>query len=182
MDEEERLKIIAVRKCPEEVGVEQVSREVLRPDASVPFEWKLLEEVLGKARGMARERLEVERERCRVEGAILELCSAENAREEASRLSSELDVKRDECDEAVGRVVVAKEEVLRFLTALVALRSETKALRAHSNDPDTGKESSRARLEAARREVSALQEQVVVLSSRKSELPTESETIRAEVA
>ncbi|KAL5980806.1 hypothetical protein ACLOJK_028717 [Asimina triloba] len=48
MDEDERWKVIAVGKRPEEVGVEQVSREVLRPDVSIPSKWELLEEVLVK--------------------------------------------------------------------------------------------------------------------------------------
>ncbi|KAL6009298.1 hypothetical protein ACLOJK_022526 [Asimina triloba] len=242
MDEDERWKIIVARKCPKEVGVEQVSQEVLKPNANVPSEWELLGEVFAKVYGMAREGLKVKRERCQVKGitegewrfffkllemgrhanraealreeaekAILELHSildatrveldearddtegislakqdlewalAKHAQEEASRLSSELDVVRAGRDEVVGRVVTAKEEVLQSLTELVTFRYEIKVLHARGADPNIDKESSSTGFEATRGEVSALQERVTILSLRESELFAESETVRAEV-
>ncbi|KAL6010889.1 hypothetical protein ACLOJK_001331 [Asimina triloba] len=63
LDKEERQKIIAIGKHPKEVGIEQASQEVLRSDVIAPSQWEFLEEVLAKARGMTRERLEIERER-----------------------------------------------------------------------------------------------------------------------
>ncbi|KAL5978857.1 hypothetical protein ACLOJK_018752 [Asimina triloba] len=222
------------RKRPKEVGIE--------PDVGIPYEWELLEEVVAKACSLARERLEVERERCRAEAlreeaerAILELRSildatraeldearddvegvslakqdlkralvealteagdlrlaeaslrqlsnqVDHAREEASRLSSELDALRVERDEVVGRVAATREEALYFSSKLVALRSEADAYRVRDADPGTDEESSRAGLEAARGEVSALQEWVVVLCSKELELLAEFETMRAEVA
>ncbi|KAL5988751.1 hypothetical protein ACLOJK_026853 [Asimina triloba] len=66
--EEERRRIITVGKPTEEVAMVQMSQEVLRLDAHVPSERELLEEVLAKARGMARERLEAEGERCHIQG------------------------------------------------------------------------------------------------------------------
>ncbi|KAL5977874.1 hypothetical protein ACLOJK_036897 [Asimina triloba] len=77
---------------------------------------------------------------------------------EASGLPSKLDVVRVKQDEAVGKVAVVREEVLRFSTELVALRSEVEALRVFSADPGIDEESSRVRHEVVRGELSALEE------------------------
>ncbi|KAL6003142.1 hypothetical protein ACLOJK_023365 [Asimina triloba] len=87
---------------------------------------------------------------------------ADHAQEEASKLLFELDVVWTKRDEAVNRVMASREE------------SKVKALRAHDADPSTNEESSRVGLEATRGEASTLQERVVVLSSRESELLAES--------
>ncbi|KAL6000011.1 hypothetical protein ACLOJK_034688, partial [Asimina triloba] len=96
--------------------------------------------------------------------------------------SSELDVVRAEWDEVIGRAAATREEVLQFLAELVTLRSEVEALRSRNTDPDTDEESSRIGLEAARGEVLALQERVVVLSSRELKLLAEFKKMQAEVA
>ncbi|KAL5985202.1 hypothetical protein ACLOJK_036440 [Asimina triloba] len=63
--QEERRKIIAVGKRPEESGMAQVTREVLRPDASFPSNWEHLEEslagIISEACRMAGEELRGER-------------------------------------------------------------------------------------------------------------------------
>ncbi|KAL5985565.1 hypothetical protein ACLOJK_027550 [Asimina triloba] len=204
-----------------------------------PSKWELLEEVLAKARGVARERLEAERELCHIEGmaegeqhfffqllkmgrhtnraetrqeeaekTIIELRlilnakraeldeahddvegvsltkqdlewaleKAKYARGEASRISFELDVVRAEQDKAIGRAIATEEKVLQSSTELVALRAEAEALYTRGTDPYAGEESSHSE------EVSILQEQIIVLSSRELELLTKSETIRAKVA
>ncbi|KAL5986363.1 hypothetical protein ACLOJK_014696 [Asimina triloba] len=119
MDEEGR-KIIVAGKHPEEVGVEQVSREVLRPDASIPSKWELLEEVLAKEgakktvselrsvldatraryKGQAgREAGDLHLQKFSAEASLQRLSSqVKHAREEASRLSFELDIVRAERD------------------------------------------------------------------------------------
>ncbi|KAL5980807.1 hypothetical protein ACLOJK_028718 [Asimina triloba] len=97
----------------------------------------------------------------------------ERAREEASRLSSKLDVVWAEQVEVVDRAAAAEEE-------LVAFRFEIEALSGRGVDPETSEESSRIGFEVTRGEVSALQEQVTVLSSRESELLAGSETARVE--
>ncbi|KAL5978016.1 hypothetical protein ACLOJK_037039 [Asimina triloba] len=124
MDEEERQKIIAVGKRPEETGVAQVSREVMRPDASVPSEWKLLEEALAKARNLAREGLELlemgrgakraEALREEAEGAVSELCSV-------------LDATRVELDEArndIKGVSLAKQDLKQALAEATTQASD----------------------------------------------------------
>ncbi|KAL5986760.1 hypothetical protein ACLOJK_015093 [Asimina triloba] len=135
----ERRKIIALEKRSEETGVEQVSREVLRSNVSISFEWELLEEALAKARSIARERLEVG-----------------HAREEAMRV---------EWDEVVDSVAVNREEALRFstelvalrfLTELIALRSEVEALRFRRVDPHINGESSCTKLKAVGGDILAL--------------------------
>ncbi|KAL6006495.1 hypothetical protein ACLOJK_037449 [Asimina triloba] len=178
----------------------------------------LLEEVATKACDLMRERLEVERERYRVEGMVDEewrfffqllkmgrrANRAEALQEEAkkaflelrlvldatraeldealAKLSSEFAAMRAERDEVISRVMTAREEVLWFSTELFALRSEVEILLVRDADPGTDKESSRAKHEAARGEVLALQERVVILSSKESELLVESEIVQAEVA
>ncbi|KAL5986228.1 hypothetical protein ACLOJK_014561 [Asimina triloba] len=167
---------------------------VLRPNAGIPSKCELREEVLAKACSLVRERLE------EAERAVLELrlvlyatraeleearnhakgvslanvdasprrlsYQANHAREEVSRLLFELNVVRAECDEAVGRAVAIKEEVLQFSIELVTIRSEVEDFRARGANPG---------------EVWALQEWVVILSSRELKLLAESETVRAEV-
>ncbi|KAL5987084.1 hypothetical protein ACLOJK_041080 [Asimina triloba] len=79
-----------------------------------------------------------------------------HTREEASRLSSELDVEQAKQNEAVDRAATTREEVLQFFIKLFALRSEVKALRARGADPSTDEESSHAGLKAMRGEASTL--------------------------
>ncbi|KAL6002822.1 hypothetical protein ACLOJK_023044 [Asimina triloba] len=71
-----------------------------------------------------------------------------------SKQLSELDDVRVKRDEAVGSVVAAREKAFQFSTNLVALRSETEALRARGADPNINGEIFRAELEAIRGEVS----------------------------
>ncbi|KAL6002938.1 hypothetical protein ACLOJK_023160 [Asimina triloba] len=105
MDEKEHRKIIVIGKHLEETRVEQVFQEVLRSNASVPSEWEFSEETLAKAHDMVRERLKIERERCRVEGAILELRSVL----EATR--AELDERRND----IEGIFLAKQDLERAL-------------------------------------------------------------------
>ncbi|KAL5991325.1 hypothetical protein ACLOJK_012232 [Asimina triloba] len=115
-------------------------------------------------------------ERALVE-AMTEAGYADHAREEASRLSSKLDAVRTERDEAVGRAAATREEVLQFSTELVALRSEVEALHVCGTDPGTNEESSRAELEAVRKELLAEYKTMRVEVAR---LQTKLETSRAE--
>ncbi|KAL6010890.1 hypothetical protein ACLOJK_001332 [Asimina triloba] len=96
----------------------------------------------------------------------LQKFSVETSLEEASKLSSKINVMRVERDETVDKVATAGEEVLRFSTKLIALRFDIEALHTHSVDLDTGEESSRIGLEAVKGEVSALHDQIIVLTSR----------------
>ncbi|KAL5973083.1 hypothetical protein ACLOJK_037109, partial [Asimina triloba] len=58
---------------PKKAAVKQVSREVLKPDTSIPSEqeheeeWKLMEEAGAKAQSITRRRMEAKREKCRAE-------------------------------------------------------------------------------------------------------------------
>ncbi|KAL6002293.1 hypothetical protein ACLOJK_034223 [Asimina triloba] len=91
--DKERRKIIVARKRPEEVGVEQVSREVLRPDISVHTEKELLDEVFAKVRGIARERLESER--VELDGACDDAKGISLAKQDLERALAEVTTEAD---------------------------------------------------------------------------------------
>ncbi|KAL5987824.1 hypothetical protein ACLOJK_035579 [Asimina triloba] len=63
-------RVVAVGKRLEEAGVAQVTREVLRPNASFSFIWKYMEDVLSEARRMAGEKVKAEGEQCWAEGMV----------------------------------------------------------------------------------------------------------------
>ncbi|KAL6000172.1 hypothetical protein ACLOJK_034850 [Asimina triloba] len=223
MEEDERQKIIAVRKRPKEAAVEQTSREVLRPNGHVPSEWELLKETCAKVWCMVRKRLEAERERCRTEDttraklevarddaegisllkkdldsalAITEkeagdLClqkfnieaslqrlssQAEKAREDVSRLLSEVDALRADRDEAIRKATAAEERVLQLSVELTAPSPGVMSLCARNPSLDTSEGLPLGG------EALVLQEQVASLSSKESELPAEFELMQAEVA
>ncbi|KAL5979514.1 hypothetical protein ACLOJK_019418 [Asimina triloba] len=93
-----------------------------------------------------------------------------HALEEMSRLMSELGTVR------------AEEETFWFSTELIALRFEAEALCACGTNPDISRETSHAKLEVVRGEVSVLQERVTILGSREAELLAESVAAWAKVA
>ncbi|KAL5986934.1 hypothetical protein ACLOJK_015269 [Asimina triloba] len=97
-----------------------------------------------------------------------------------TKLLSELGIMRDEQDEVIDSVAASREEVFRFSTELVALKSEAKDLHALGSNLDISGEMSHANLEAVRGEMSVLQERFIVLALREAELLVESEVIRAE--
>ncbi|KAL5975622.1 hypothetical protein ACLOJK_019947 [Asimina triloba] len=102
---------------------------------------------------MARERLEVKRERCRVEGMVEGEQRFFFQFLEMGRSANWAEAMREE---AVGRDVVTEEEVLRSLTELVAFRYEIKALRSRDANPDNSEESPRTGFEVMRGEMLAL--------------------------
>ncbi|KAL5980293.1 hypothetical protein ACLOJK_028201 [Asimina triloba] len=209
MEEEERRKIIVVGKHLEKVAMEQVSRKALRLDVSVLFEWELLEKTLVKVRGMVRERLETEGERCHVEGMV----------EGERRLFFQL-LKMGRCaNQAEARREVVEKAVARLCSVLDAMRAELEVARAKQAQEEASKLAER--VEAIKRaaaaeekvvqplmepvalrpeaeslrdvdpdagegsslngEVSVLRERIVVLSSRESKLLVESDKMQVEV-
>ncbi|KAL5985462.1 hypothetical protein ACLOJK_027446 [Asimina triloba] len=184
MDEEECRKIIAIGKHPKEVRVEQMSRKVLRPDVSVPSEWKLIEEVLAKVRGMARERLEAERERCWVkDGSRANRVEAlrEGAEKAVLELHSILDTMRAELvevrDNAEG-VSLAKQDLEQ---ALAVITTEVGDLYLHK----FGTEASLLRLsnqaEHAREEAFRLLSELDVVQAKQDEVVGEASSAEEKV-
>ncbi|KAL5976379.1 hypothetical protein ACLOJK_020710 [Asimina triloba] len=118
MNKGERRKIVAAEKYPKETGVEQVSREVLRFDASVPSKWKLLEEALAKARSMARERLKLDEAQDNAEGISLAKQELEQALVEATMEADNLCLQKFSAEDSLrhlfDQVGHAREEVSRL--------------------------------------------------------------------
>ncbi|KAL5980826.1 hypothetical protein ACLOJK_028745 [Asimina triloba] len=163
MDEEEHQKIIATGKYPEEFSPRVMA-------------WR---ERGWRPRGSDVVSKDLERALAKVTTEAGDLClqnQAEHAQEEASMLSSELHVSRAHREVAIGRASATEEKVLQSWTELIALKLEAEALHACGANLDAREELSR------NGEVLVLQEQIIILSSRESELLIESEIMQAEVA
>ncbi|KAL6004778.1 hypothetical protein ACLOJK_005334 [Asimina triloba] len=188
--------------------LEERIRLIDRPNVNIPSEWEFLEEALVKALSIAKERLEVKLERCRVEGIakgerhfFFQLLEMGRRANRTTTKVGNLRLQKFSAQTSIrylfDQVPHAQKETSRLLSEISAKRaeqekaidnaaasreSEAKALRAHGANPDTNGETSRAELEAVRGEVSVLQELVALLGSGEAELLVESETTRAKVA
>ncbi|KAL5986337.1 hypothetical protein ACLOJK_014670 [Asimina triloba] len=160
MGVDEHQKIIRAGKCPEEVGVAQVSKEFLCPEP-LPSVWECLATSLSmnlsKARSRAEDELEAMLERRYAEAwqrgsgassmssrrwdrGLIDLFAAqleqEHQNEDTAELLSDLAAVRAERDEAINGAEAAKEEASGLSIELVVVRSEAEALRTWDVDYD----------------------------------------------
>ncbi|KAL6012753.1 hypothetical protein ACLOJK_003242 [Asimina triloba] len=170
MSANECRKVIGAGKCPKEMGVAQVFKEVLRPD-SLPFVWECLVNTLSvdlfKARSKAEEELEASLERRYAKGAAEgERCFFYELQEIEWRANRAIALEAKAVDAANvihQDLYTAQLEWERLKEDMAELLFDLVAARTERDKVDNGVEAAReeasgllAKLASARSEVEAL--------------------------